>query len=216
MLTNTRYRMRFILLFLAVATIIAVWYYDVSSYLTLDNFEYYRQDFGWWAPVAFILAFVIGELLQVPSVLWIFLAGMIWPWWIALPLSLAGAVLAATGAFLMARYFLGDRMPEKLPPAFLGLNERLRQRPISAIVFVRLTTFLHPVMHWVLAASSARLPAFIIGTSIGVIPMTLALILLGEVFMSWWDNYSLLIMGAAAAAIVVYAIVQRRKRIAPV
>ena len=204
------------LLILAVATIIAVWYYDVSSYLTLDNFEYYRRDFGWWALVAFILAFVIGELLQVPSVLWIFLAGMIWPWWIALPLSLAGAVLAATGAFLMARYFLGDRMPEKLPPAFLGLNERLRQRPISAIVFVRLTTFLHPVMHWVLAASSARLPAFIIGTSIGVIPMTLALILLGEVFMSWWDNYSLLIMGAAAAAIVVYAIVQRRKRIAPV
>ncbi len=204
---------RIILFLLAVSAVIAAWHFELLSYLTLEQIERYKQDLGWWAPVVFALAFVIGELLQVPSVLWIFFAGMIWPWWFALPISLIAALLAATVAFLVARYFLGNQVSEKLPPAFQDLNDRLKRQPVAAVIVLRLTTFLHGAMHWVLAASSVRLPAFLVGTLVGIIPMTLALVLLGEAFMSWWDSYSFAIMGTAAAAVLIYIVLQRRKHL---
>ena len=204
------------LFLLSVCGVIAAWQFDLLSYLTLENIERYRHDLGPWAPAVFSLAFVVGELLQVPSVLWIFFAGIIWPWWFALPLSLIAALVAATGAFLVARYFLGDRIAEKLPPSFQELNAKLTKQPVVAVIVLRLTTFLHPVMYWVLAASSVRLPPFLIGTLIGIIPMTLALVLLGEVFMSWWDDYSFAITGAAAAVVLIYIVLQRRKQLASV
>jgi len=202
-----------LILFLAIlAAVLLVWYFDLSGYLTLENMQRYKQDLGWWAPLVFTLSFVLGELMQVPSVLWVFLAGMIWPWWTALPLSLFAALLAATVAFLVARYFLGNRIPEKLPPSLKDVNERLKRQPVIAVVVVRLSTFLHPAIHWVLAASSVRVPAFMIGTLVGIVPLTLALVLLGEVIMSWWDQYSTPILATASALVVIYIMVQRRKQ----
>lgn len=210
--TNNKNKLRWSLLAFALLVVAAAWYFDLLGFLTVENFKQYRQELGLWAPLVFVLAFVIGELLQIPSVLWIFFAGVIWPWWIALPTSLVAALLAATGAFLVARYFLGDRVIAKLPPALQDLNDRLSHQPTTAVVLLRLTTFLHPAIHWVLAASSVRLPAFLLGTFIGILPMTLALVLLGDVFMSWWDDYSLVIMTATVSALLLYIVLQRRKQ----
>lgn len=201
---------RYVVLTVALAGVAAAWYYDLQSHLTLAAAEQYKQDLGAWAPVVFILVFIVGELLQVPSVIWIVLAGMMWPWWIALPLALAAALLAAMAAFLAARFILGERISDKLPNSFRNVDAWLASRPIRAIVVIRLSTFLHPVVHWVLAASSARLPAFLIGTAIGIAPATIALVLLGEVFATWWDDHAIIVVVLAIAAVAVYMWLRRR------
>ena len=94
------------------------WHFGWFEYLTIENLRSFESRLGLWAPFAFVVAFVIGELIQVPSIFWILCAGLIWPWWIALPLSFLAAILAATVAFLVARYILGDRFHEKLPERF--------------------------------------------------------------------------------------------------
>ncbi len=190
----------------------AAYYFELHSYLTLGNLQAVESKLGWWAPIVFLLAFVIGELLQIPSVLWIFFAGLIWPWWFALPVSLLAALLAATTAFLVARYFLGHGFHKKLPDSLQALNEKLQSRPVSAVIFVRLTTFLHPIMHWVLAASSVQLSAFLAGTLVGILPLTIAIVLLGEAFMYWWDEYSTTILVTAGAVTAAYVIYARRRR----
>ncbi len=196
----------------AVFAVAVAYYFELHSYLTLENLQTVKGKLGWWAPIVFVLAFVIGELLQVPSVLWIFFAGLIWPWWFALPVSLLAALLAAMTAFLVARYFLGHGFHKKLPDSLQALNEKLQNRPVSAVIFVRLTTFLHPIMHWVLAASSVQLAAFLAGTLIGILPLTIAIVLLGEAFMYWWDQYSTTILVAAGAVTTGYIIYARRRR----
>lgn len=182
----------------------AVWYFDLVSLLTVENLQHYQAQLGWWFPLIFVAAFVGGELIQVPSVLWIFLAGLIWPWWFAFVISLTAAVLAATVSFLVARFVLGDRIPERLPKRIADLDEKIQKTPIRAVILIRLTTFLHPALHWVLAASSLKVPEFLIGTIIGLAPFTLALVLLGETFMTWWDDYSVFIIGGGVAALCIY------------
>ena len=202
-----------ILLFSSAAiAVIGVYYFDLVEYLTQDNIQAFKHSLGLWAPIVFVLAFIVGELLQVPSVLWIFFAGIIWPWWFAFPLSLLAAMSAAAGAFLVARYFLGNQFHEKLPKGFQILNKELEHRPISAVVVLRLTTFLHPATHWVLAASSIKMLPFFIGTIIGIAPLTLSIVLLGEVILSWWDQFSWSIVAVVIGAIATFVIVRRRNR----
>ncbi len=202
---------KIILFAVLVIAVLAAWYLDALTFLTIENARALNETLGWWAPFIFVLAFMLGELLQVPSVLWIFFAGVIWPWWFAFPVSLFAALAAATIAFLIARYFLGDRIGDRLPKRVAELDEKVKRNPITAIVVIRLTTFLHPALHWVLAASSVTLPAFIIGTLIGIAPFTLALVLLGETFLTWWDEYSTYIL-IAGGLIIAGSVVMSRRR----
>jgi uncharacterized membrane protein YdjX (TVP38/TMEM64 family) len=208
----TSSNMKYVLFTAAIAMVVATYYFDLLDYLTLENAQTMKNYLGWWTLVVFVLAFIIGELLQVPSVTWIFLAGIVWPWWIAVPISLIGAMLAAIAAFMVARYFLGQGFHKKLPEGFAVLDRKLQDRPVSAVIVIRLTTFLHPIMHWVFAASSVRPGAFLAGTMIGILPLTIAIVLLGEVFISWWAQYSQVMLIAAGIATLAYVIHVLRKK----
>lgn len=199
-----------------VVALAAAWYFDLFGYLTVERLRELKAVLGPWAPIAFVCAFVIGELLQVPSVFWVLCAGLIWPWWFALPLSLLAALLAATVAFLLARHVLGDRFHEKLPQGFEVLNKGLQDSPLKAVIMIRVTTFLHPVVHWVLAASQISLPIFLIGTVLGILPGVIALIFLGQSFVNWWDEYAYWIIGVGIALIAAYVLYRRRQQTAEV
>ena len=195
-----------------VAAIGLAWYFGWFEYLTIENLRRLESTLGPWAPFVFISAFVFGELIQVPSIFWILCAGLIWPWWIALPLSFVAAMLAATAAFLVARYILGDRFHEKLPGHLASLNKGIARSPLKAILVIRLTTFIHPVVHWMLAASPIKLPVFLLGTAIGILPGVLAIVLLGQTFVAWWEDYAVWLVAGAIALLVAYVALQRRVR----
>jgi LPXTG-motif cell wall-anchored protein len=202
-----------ILLFILVTLAVALsLYFDLLHLLTLEKIRFYQQTLGWWAPVVFLMVFTLGELLQIPSVIWILCAGIIWPTWLALPVALISALSAATCSFLVARYFLGNRFHEKLPDKFQTLNDRLEEIPLRGVILVRLTTFLHPIMHWVLAASSIKLSIFVLGTLIGILPLTVAIVLTGEVILIWWEQYSYVILGAAVLLVTIFLVIRRKRR----
>jgi len=77
---------------------------------------------------------------------------------------------------------------------------------------VRLTTFLHPLTHWALAASTVTLPVFIFGTFVGIIPITLALVLVGQNFLDWWTLYSGYMIASMALSVAGYLFVSGRKK----
>lgn len=199
-----------IALILVVVGLLA-WHFNLFEYLTVEQLRTLKMTLGYWAPIAFVAAFIVGELLQVPSIFWILCAGLIWPWWIALPLSMFAAVLAATAAFLVARHILGDRFHEKLPKGFDRLARSLERSPLQAVIMIRLTTFIHPVVHWVLGASPIRLPVFLIGTAIGILPGVTAIVLLGQTFVNWWDEYAYWIVGGVAGSVLAYFLYERKK-----
>ena len=212
-LLTPRTTLRFSLLALGICLVGGVWYFNLAQHVTLDNAKELEANLGLWGPCVFVAVFVVGELLQIPSVLWIFIASLIWPWWFALPLSLFAACIAAIVAFLVARYFLGHGFHKKLPSDLKRLNERLISAPIRTVILIRLVTFLSPILHWVLAASSVRIGPFTMGTAIGLIPGTIAIVLFGEVFVLWWEQYAPFLVGAIVVGISVYVYISKRQAV---
>ena len=203
--------LRLIALLAFLLAVALAWYLDLVTFLSLESFREYARLLGPWAPLVFCFAFVFGELLQVPSVIWVVLAGLIWPLWLALPLSLFGAMLAATVAFLFARFMLGRGISSKLPRPLRKFSQGLEQHPIKGTALIRLTTFLHPLVHWLLAASKISLSSFLIGSLIGITPAIILLVVIGDVFVIWWDEHSLVIIVAAITILGIYGYYVKRQ-----
>ena len=108
---------------------------------------------------------------------------------------------------------LGHGFHKKLPSDLKRLNERLISAPIRTVILIRLVTFLSPILHWVLAASSIRIGPFTMGTAIGLIPGTIAIVLFGEVFVLWWEQYAPFLVGAIVVGISVYVYISKRQAV---
>ena len=205
-------KLRYLLFVIVLICGLSAYYFELTQWLTVENMRQLDEQLGWWSPLVFALAFVVGELLQVPSILWILFAGIIWPWWIALPIATASALLAALVSFLVARYFLGKQFHSLLPAAVQKLNKQISKQPLRTVIVLRLTTFLHPITHWILAASRVTLGPFMIGTTLGILPGVLGIVLLGEAFVLWWEDYSLFIILAAIIGIAALVLSARRRK----
>ena len=59
-----------------VAAIAAAWFFGLYEYASRESLEAWVTSLGPWGPAAFVGLFVLGELLQVPSVLFVFVAGL--------------------------------------------------------------------------------------------------------------------------------------------
>jgi uncharacterized membrane protein YdjX (TVP38/TMEM64 family) len=191
----------------------AAWYLDLYEYASLENLEAWILSLGAWGPVGFVGLFMLGELLWVPSVLFVFVAGLIWPFAIAWPTAYIGANAASTLVFLVARYTVGDAARRFIPDQFLGYEERLMTKPLRTVVVIRLTTFLHPVMHWVFGVSRVSFRDLTLGTMIGLLPGVTLIVVVGDAALKLWPK----VQGWVIPLIVVLVAVQvARRRTKPV
>ena len=204
---------RLVLAGLLVALVGCGVYFEWYQAISQEALQELVVRLGPLAPVAFVGLFVLGELAQIPSVLFVLAAGLVWPFWTALPIAFAGAMAAATVAFLVARHVLGKQIADRLPSGWRRYSDAIATNGMRAVAMIRLTTFLHPAMHWVLAGSRVSLRDFLLGTLVGITPAVVLLVALGEVFLDWWERYSQWLL----AAMVVFAIayVAYRRHAAP-
>lgn len=205
---------------LATAALVA-WRMGLLDVITVDALRGWARRAGWWGPFAFVALFALGEVLHVPSVIFVVVAGIVWPLWIALPVSYAGAMAASATVFLFARYVVGDGVRklvhDKLPPELRRYDDALVERGARTVAVIRFFTFMSPLMHWVLATSKVRFGAMMVGTAVGLAPAVTVLVLLGEQAIDHWERMRPFFYGAIAVFVVVQAVrVVRRRRRSPV
>jgi uncharacterized membrane protein YdjX (TVP38/TMEM64 family) len=147
---------------------------------------------GWWGPFAFAAMFALGEVLHIPSVIFVVVAGVVWPWTVALPTAYLGAMLASAVVFIVARYLvsgaLQDAIRRRLPPEVKRYDDALEERGVRTVAVIRLLTFMSPLMHWVLATSRVKFGDMMVGTAVGLIPGITALVLLGDTAVTHWET----------------------------
>ena len=157
------------------------------SALHPDSLRTTLSDAGAWGPGLFLVAFALGEIVAVPSVLFIIAAGLAWPLWIALPIAWLGSVLSALVVFLLSRYVGRDFVQARLPGRLRIVDSQLERGGVLAVALIRLGAFLAPWTHPALALSSVTARAYVIGTGLGVLPGVVGLVLVGEVVTRWFD-----------------------------
>lgn len=207
---------KFVAIGALAAVVIGTWQSGLADGLDRDTLQRWAIEAGWWGPLAFIGLFAVGEVLHVPSVIFVVVAGVVWPTAIALPTAYAGGMVASALVFVVARYLVSGtvqnavraRMPEELK----RYDEALEHKGIRTVAAIRFFTFMSPLMHWVLATSRVRFGDMMIGTAIGLVPGITALVIAGDAAVRYWDIARPWVLGGVALLIVVRVAMGIRKR----
>lgn len=201
---------------LLLGAILYLWQSGVLDSFDRTTMKGWAERAGVWGPPAFVALFAIGELLHVPSVIFVVVAGVVWPWPIALPTAYLGAMLASAVVFVVARYLvsgaLQDAIKKRLPPEVKRYDEALEDKGIRTVAVIRLLTFMSPIMHWVLATSRVRFGDMMAGTALGLIPGIAALVLAGDTAVTHWELAKPYLLGGVVLFFVVKIVMRVAKR----
>ncbi|MEM9693956.1 MAG: VTT domain-containing protein [Myxococcota bacterium] len=212
-----RRRRRVQIAFVVVLGLIGVILYRTGalSYLTRDNLSRWATEAGPYGPGLYIALYVGTELINVPSMLMVVVAGLIWPLHIAIPTAYAGSLAAGSIVFSIARVIIrgafGDVLRKKMPAALEKYDEALATRGIRTVALIRFLTFLSPVMHWVLAASRVSFRDMFIGSAVGLLPGVVMLVVGGDAAFRYWDIVRPYLLVAIIIVIAVQIVRSLRK-----
>ena len=162
----------------AVALALAAGAFDVIR--DQDRIEEFLTDSGPWGPVLFILAFVALQPLSLPGAVLITPATFVWSWWEVATYSLAGGMVASTIGFVLARWLGQDWVRRRLPTRLRPWEQRLADHGLVATIALRLITGYAPAADWLLGVSRVSVPAFAVGTLVGLAPTTVAMSIWGD------------------------------------
>ena len=163
-----------------------------------------------WAPLVIVGAYVAGAFAVVPLTLLIAITAALYSPWIAVPLSLAGALASGAATFGVGRLLTRGAVRGIAGRRMSALSARLRRRGLLAVVLVRLLPVApYTMVNIVAGASRIRWRDFLLGTALGLMPgliltsafidraiaaaarpnadtlVTLALVLLAIVALAW-------------------------------
>jgi uncharacterized membrane protein YdjX (TVP38/TMEM64 family) len=200
---------RFALLALIIA-LLGAWHSGAfRTFSDVDQVRALLDSWGPWAYVFFLGSFSVLQPLGIPAFFWVLPAAILWPFQVAFPLSLAGALGAASIGFLFARYLARDWVAARLPDRLRRFDDRLETHGLRAVILIRLVFLLSPPTHWLFGLSKVSYGAFALGTVLGSIPHLALVTYFGERAFRWIDQNSTL-SWVVLAAIIAGALVVRR------
>lgn len=137
------------------------------------------DDAGVWGPVVFLTLMIVLVPLNVPGLIFVIpsttLFGTCW----GFVLSMIGGFIGSTIGVVAARRLGRSVFESKMPARVLAMESRLSERGIWAVIGIRCFVYLLQPFDWLLGVSSMPLRTVLLGTFIGLIPMTLIIALTG-------------------------------------
>lgn len=166
------------LVFLGFAVFFVGGFHDVLSFETLAR---HRADILSWtaehqilAVAVFMAAYVVVVSLSLPGGVWLTLAGgFVFGGTLAATYVVFAATAGATVIFLGARYAFADLCHARAGTALARMEAGFRQNAFSYLLFLRLVpVFPFWLVNLVPALLDMRLPPYVAGTFLGIIPGT--------------------------------------------
>ena len=140
------------------------------------------RGLGAFAPIGYVLLYVMTTLLLIPgSVLTVGAAG-IFSFWKALVVVAVGANLGALGAFLLARTFLRKRVAlwAASNPKFAALDRAIGREGFKMVLLVRLSpVFPFTLLNYLLGLTTVRTSSYVLANLIGMLPGTFLYVYIG-------------------------------------
>ena len=179
-----RRRLRWLLVVLAALVALAMaWAWTpMRQWLDVDLVVGALRRFGQaFGPVAAVAGFALAAALAVPLVFLTLVALAAYGPWAGLGCALAGALLGASASYGLGAV-LGREVVRRLAGARINaLSERLAENGLLAVIALRLVPVApFAVVNMVAGASHIRLLHLLLGTAIGMMPSTLAMMFFVE------------------------------------
>lgn len=144
--------------------------------------EAWLQDLGFWAPVAFVLLWVLWAVLFLPgAVLGLAGGALFGPVWGAV-WTLTGATMGASLAFLAARFVASDWVAARAGGRLKLLLDGVEAEGWRFVALTRLVPlFPFNLLNYALGLTRIRFPVYVLTTLVCMAPGTVAFTYLGYV-----------------------------------
>lgn len=136
---------------------------------------------GTWAPLTFLLVHTLATTAPIPRTAFSLSAGLLFGPWLGMALCLVASVASAAAGFAISRR-LGGRAVRRLGPGRVRmLEERLSSRGLLAVISARFVPFIpFAPLNYTFGVTSVRWRHYLVGTAIGLVPGTSAVVLFGD------------------------------------
>ncbi len=187
--------MRWRLLILAVLVLVmgACLGLHYGGWLSFSSLQAHHEQWQQWAgqrpllaPAVFFAGFVLATTFSVPvATLLTLLAGSVFGFWQALLMVSFASSTGATGAMLLARYFLRERVEARWPRWVDAVNRGLDKDGILYLLALRLAPT-PPFFVVNLLMGLTRVPAwrFLVVSQIGMLPLDVVFVKAGQTLAS--------------------------------
>jgi uncharacterized membrane protein YdjX (TVP38/TMEM64 family) len=129
---------------------------------------------GGWGYVVFLVAYTALQPFGVPGTLFVMAAPLIWPWPVALALSMTGTMAASVVGFSFARFVARDWLERRLPARFHKYDDALAARAFTTVVVLRFVFWMPQMLHTFLGLSKVSFWTHFWGSLVGyAIPLFL-------------------------------------------
>lgn len=170
---------------IGVLTVLAMlgtlFYFGAEKYV-LQLFEWLETK-GYWAFFIFILIEFFVVALLLPGIVFTMGAGFLFGVVKGSAVVVIGTTLGATVAFLLARYLFVEKMADYLRnhPSLKVIDNELASKGWRFILLTRMVPFFpFKLSNYFFGLTQFRLRDFVIGTAIGIIPITVINVYMGS------------------------------------
>jgi len=206
-----------------VAGLILLRPFDTQSVLELARWAEAAPGLAW--PL-YLITFILAVVLMLPG--WVFMVaggylfGSIAGGLLAFIANLAGSI----AAFYLAKTYARDWVQDRLASSdrFQGFDEAVERNGFTTILFARLAMLPNNLLNYSCGLTQMRLRDFVLGTSLGCLPILVANVLIGASTMDLFTDMAenglqaqkppfgllMLIIAAVAIILVLKKIVSRR------
>ena len=163
-------------LFLMVVIVglwLTAWATGVTGLFASESISRLLAQRGLWGVALFIAFFSAGQLLRVPSTVFIAAAVAIYGRSLGAFVALLGALVSATVTFAVVRAFAENALADVQRPVVRHLLSTIDSRPVVTVALLRLFFQTAPPLNYALAMTSIRWRDHLVGSLLGLpVPVT--------------------------------------------
>ncbi len=166
-------RKRLIVMLVIPALWIVAWATGVTGRFTSHSIPGLLAGRGRWGIVVFTLVFAAGQLLRVPSTVYVAAAVAVYGRNSGIVVALLGALVSAAISFAVVRTIAGHALVDVERPIVRRLLRHLDDRPILTVALMRLLFQTAPPLNYALPMTAVTWRDHLVGSILGLpIPVT--------------------------------------------
>lgn len=155
----------------------------------VDLGDWLRESLAWirglgaWAPITFILIYIVSCVLAIPASILTLGGGFLFGFGWGITYVLIGAILGAVASFLVGRYLAREWIARKIEnnTKFKAIDEAIAREGWRIVLLARLAPiFPYAVLNYGFALTRVSLAHYALATAIGIVPAMFAFVYFGS------------------------------------
>jgi uncharacterized membrane protein YdjX (TVP38/TMEM64 family) len=158
-----------VLIAFIIGAIVVVRFTPVKGYLTREALGQVLESAGYWAPLLFILVYIVGICLFVPGTLLTTLGAAIFGAYWGFLYVWVGAMIGASAAFWIGRTLGREFAASLIGDRLKKYDEAIERNGFATTLYLRLIYFPFTPMNFGMGLTRVRFRDYVFGTGLGII-----------------------------------------------